>query len=163
MKLPIKWIGFCLGLTIWLNLFPRPLPDFISQLWRKPKFSPQLWDEIWCPGYEAMFDYGHASVRLYYVSWLVIWYSWPLIYLASPYMCRMARQHCILQAGKAMTRLWSFSSRKKLMWTIRPRWGLSCECVCVPSWGVTSLMSKTHGSVTCITMNRVIISHVTSD
>ena len=49
---------------------------------------------------------------------------------------RMARQHCILQAGKVMTRLWSFSLGEKLMWTIRPRWGFSCYCVCAPSWGV---------------------------
>ena len=68
----------------------------------------------------------HAGVRLQYVSWLVVWYSWPLIYLAPTYMYRMAREHCILQVGMAMTRLWSFSSREKLMWTVRRRWGFSC-------------------------------------
>ena len=29
------------------SLVPRPLPDFISQLWRKIVFSPQLWDKTW--------------------------------------------------------------------------------------------------------------------
>jgi len=39
---------------------------------------------------------------------------------------RMARHHCILQVALVMTRLWSFSSGEKLMWTIRSRWGFSC-------------------------------------
>ena len=36
------------------SLIPRPLPDFILQLWRKTDFSPQLRDKIqeW-PGDEA--------------------------------------------------------------------------------------------------------------
>ena len=37
------------------SLVPRPLPDFISQPWRKVDFSPQLRDKIWeWPGDEAM-------------------------------------------------------------------------------------------------------------
>ena len=65
---------FYLGLTISLSLVPRLLPNFISQLWKKPKFYPQLRDKIWWLVNEATFDYGHASVSLDYVSWL-IWYS----------------------------------------------------------------------------------------
>ena len=41
------------------------------------------------------------------------------------YVCRMAWQQCMLQAIKAMTRFWSFSSEEKLMWISRLRWG-SC-------------------------------------
>ena len=38
-----------------ISLVPRPLPDFILQLWRNPNFSPQLGDKMWeWPGNEAM-------------------------------------------------------------------------------------------------------------
>ena len=63
----------------------------------------------------SWFDYGHASVRLPCVSWWVVEQFMTLVCLAPPYMYRMARQHCLLQAGKAMTILWSFSSGEKLM------------------------------------------------
>ena len=37
-----------------VSLVPRPLPDFISQLWRKLSFSPWLKDKIWeWPGKEV--------------------------------------------------------------------------------------------------------------
>ena len=36
-------------------------------------------------------------------------------HLAPPYMYRMVRQHCLLQAGKVMARLWSSCSGEKLM------------------------------------------------
>ena len=38
----------------WASLVPRPLPDYISQPWRKIDFSPWLRDIIWeWPGDEA--------------------------------------------------------------------------------------------------------------
>lgn len=39
---------------------------------------------------------------------------------------RRAGQHSLLQAGMAITRLWSFSSEEELTWTIRPKWVFYC-------------------------------------
>ena len=52
----------------------------------------------------------HSSVRLHYASW----YGFSS-FLFPLYMYRMARQHCLFQVTKVMTRLWSFSSEEKLM------------------------------------------------
>ena len=151
--LPIKWIRFCLGLTVWLSLIPRPLPDFISQMWRKPGFSPQLWDNIWWPGNEALFVYGHASVRLHYVSWLVVQYSWPLIYLALLTCTEWPDSivYCKLE--------WSWpdcgASPQERSWCEPSGEGEASHVS--PPWGVASLMSRTHDSVLCITMYEVSI------
>ena len=48
------------------SLLPRPLPDFISQPWRKTDFSLQLRDKIWeWPGNEAisLLPYSGSNFR----------------------------------------------------------------------------------------------------
>ena len=47
-------------------------------------------------------------------------------HLCSLHLYRMARQHCILQAWKAMSRLLNFSWGERLMWTIRRGWDSLC-------------------------------------
>ena len=45
------------------SLVPRPLPDFILQLWRKTDFSPQLRGKMWeWPGNEATLSVGQCKL-----------------------------------------------------------------------------------------------------
>ena len=141
------------SVSVWpfkLASFPGHSQISSCSCWKKNEFSPQLRDKIWWAGNETMFDCGRASVRLHYVSWLVVWYSWPLIYLA-PLTCTGwpdSIVYCKLQ------RSWPDcgASPQERSWSEPSDQGeASHVSVCSSPWGVTSLMSKTHGSVACMT------------
>ena len=118
---------------VYLSLVPRPLPDFISQLWRKIDFPP-LQDKIWeWPGNEAMCIYDVMYDVLYItsvVSWSTRW-----VYLVRP--ARPKFLTCITFGSTVLSK-WSsrVGSAMSRLKTSRSSSYPMCVCVCVCVWCV---------------------------